>query len=87
METSPPLLQQSWPEGRSWSWAWAWRYQWILIETVTLTCGRPTSHQWPGFSPSQDPTVAMPVFKPAVRIGPTGQNVQMSMVGTEPRPP
>lgn len=36
-------------------------------------------------NPSQDPKVKMPVFKPGVRLGPTGHNVQISYVGGKPR--
>jgi predicted neuraminidase len=36
-------------------------------------------------NPSQDPSVKQPVFKPGVRIGPTGQNMQVSYVDGHPR--
>ena len=55
------------------------------LDLVVSCPDKPSNGLWFFENPSQDPTIAMPVFKPAVRIGPTGQNVQMSMVGTEPR--
>ena len=36
-------------------------------------------------NPTQDPSVKWPVFKPGVRLGPTGHNVQVSYVDGEPR--
>jgi hypothetical protein len=36
-------------------------------------------------NPTQDPKVKMPVFKPGVRLGPTGHNVQISYVDGKPR--
>jgi predicted neuraminidase len=36
-------------------------------------------------NPSQDPKTKMPVFKPGVRLGPTGHNVQISYVNGHPR--
>jgi predicted neuraminidase len=36
-------------------------------------------------NPTQDPSVKLPVFKPAVYLGPTGQNVQVCYVDGEPR--
>ena len=36
-------------------------------------------------NPTQDPKVKMPVFKPGVRLGPTGHNVQVSYVDGKPR--
>lgn len=36
-------------------------------------------------NPTQDPKEKMPVFKPGVRLGPTGHNVQISYVEGEPR--
>ncbi len=36
-------------------------------------------------NPTQDPKVKMPVFKPGVRLGPTGHNVQISYVEGKPR--
>ena len=36
-------------------------------------------------NPTQDPKVKMPVFKPGVRLGPAGHNMQISYVNGEPR--
>lgn len=36
-------------------------------------------------NPTQDPKVKMPVFKPGVRLGKAGQNMQVSYVNGEPR--
>jgi len=36
-------------------------------------------------NPTQDPKVKMPVFKPGVRLGPTGHNTQVSYVNGKPR--
>ena len=36
-------------------------------------------------NPTQDPKAKMPVFKPGVRLGPTGHNVQVSYVDGEAR--
>ncbi len=36
-------------------------------------------------NPSQDPTEKTPVFKPGVRVGPTGHNMQISYVDGQPR--
>ncbi|HYW80797.1 MAG TPA: exo-alpha-sialidase, partial [Thermoguttaceae bacterium] len=36
-------------------------------------------------NPTQDPQVAMPVFKPGVRLGSTGSNMQVSYVDGRPR--
>ncbi|MEM0927401.1 MAG: VCBS repeat-containing protein, partial [Planctomycetota bacterium] len=36
-------------------------------------------------NPSQDPAERMPVFKPGIRLGKTGQNMQVSYVDGEPR--
>lgn len=36
-------------------------------------------------NPTQDATAKMPVFKPGVRLGPTGHNVQLSEVDGRPR--
>lgn len=36
-------------------------------------------------NPTQDPSVKLPVFKPGVRLGPTGHNMQVSYVNGEPR--
>ena len=36
-------------------------------------------------NPTQDPQAKLPVFKPGVRLGPAGHNMQMSYVNGEPR--
>ncbi len=36
-------------------------------------------------NPTQDPKIKMPVFRPAVRLGATGQNMQVSYVDGQPR--
>ncbi len=55
------------------------------LDLVVSCPDKPSNGLWFFENPSQDPAVAMPVFRPAVRVGPTGQNVQMSMVDGEPK--
>jgi predicted neuraminidase len=55
------------------------------LDLVVSCPDKPSNGLWFFENPSQNPAVAMPVFNPAIRIGPTGQNVQMSMVDGEPR--
>ncbi|MGI9454669.1 MAG: hypothetical protein ACR2NE_08905, partial [Pirellulales bacterium] len=55
------------------------------LDLVVSCPDKPSNGLWFFENPSQNSAVAMPVFNPAIRIGPTGQNVQMSMVDGEPR--
>jgi len=55
------------------------------IDLVVSGPDKPTNGLYFFENPSQDTTVKMPVFKPAVYIGPTGQNVQVSYVDGKPR--
>jgi predicted neuraminidase len=55
------------------------------LDLVVSCPDKPSNGLWYFENPSQDPSVAMPVFKPAVRLGPAGQNVQISFVDGQPR--
>lgn len=55
------------------------------MDLVVSCPDKPTNGLYYFENPTQDPSIKMPVFKPSVRIGPTGQNVQVSYVDGEPR--
>ncbi|WP_171182700.1 exo-alpha-sialidase [Alienimonas chondri] len=55
------------------------------MDLVVSGPDKPTNGLYYFENPTQDPTVKVPAFKPAVRLGPTGQNVQVSYVDGEPR--
>ncbi len=55
------------------------------IDLVVSGPDKPTNGIYFFENPSQDASVKMPVFKPAVYIGPTGHNVQVSYVDGEPK--
>ncbi len=54
------------------------------LDLVVSGPDKPTNGLYYFENPTQDPSVKMPVFKPAVRLGNTGQNVQVSYVDGEP---
>jgi predicted neuraminidase len=55
------------------------------LDLVVSCPDKPSNGLWYFENPSQDPHDAMPVFLAGVRIGPTGQNVQVSHVDGQPR--
>ena len=66
------------------------RCRWTTTATATWTCWSPAPTSRPTASTTSRirrriPRVKMPVFKPGVRIGPTGHNIQVSYVDGKPR--
>ena len=55
------------------------------LDLVVSGPDKPTNGLYYFENPTQDPSAKMPVFKPAVYLGPTGHNVQVSFVDGEPR--
>ncbi|MFH5802618.1 exo-alpha-sialidase [Alienimonas sp. DA493] len=55
------------------------------MDLVVSGPDKPTNGLYYFENPTQDPSVKLPVFKPAVRLGGTGHNVQVSYVDGEPR--
>ncbi len=55
------------------------------MDLVVSGPDKPTNGLYYFENPTQDPKVKLPVFKPAVYLGPTGHNVQVSYVEGEPR--
>lgn len=55
------------------------------MDLVVSGPDKPTNGLYYFENPSQDPGDKMPVFKPAVYLGPTGHNVQVSFVDGQPR--
>ena len=55
------------------------------MDLVVSGPDKPTNGLYYFENPTQDPKVKMPVFKPAVRLGETNHNVQVSYVDGEPR--
>lgn len=55
------------------------------LDLVVSGPDKPTNGLYYFENPTQDPSAKMPVFKPAVYLGPTGFNVQVSFVDGEPR--
>ena len=54
------------------------------LDLVVSGPDKPTNGLYYFENPTQDPKVKMPVFKPAVYLGPTGHNVQVSFVNGKP---
>jgi predicted neuraminidase len=55
------------------------------LDLVVSCPDKPSNGLWYFENPSQDPHEPLPVFKPAVWLGPTGHNVQVSHVDGRPR--
>lgn len=55
------------------------------LDLVVSCPDKPSNGLYYFENPTQDPSVKMPVFRPAVRLGATGHNVQVSFVDGEPR--
>ena len=55
------------------------------LDLVVSCPDKPSNGLYYFENPTQDPKVKMPVFKPGVRLGPTGQNMQVSFVNGKPR--
>ncbi|MDF1823951.1 MAG: exo-alpha-sialidase [Verrucomicrobiales bacterium] len=55
------------------------------MDLVVSGPDKPTNGLYYFENPTQDPSIKMPVFKPAVRLGPAGRNVQVSYVDGVPR--
>ena len=55
------------------------------MDLVVSGPDKPTNGLYYFENPTQDPSVKMPIFKPAVYLGPTSHNVQVSFVNGEPR--
>ena len=69
-----------------WAWPLPMDYDGDGDLDLVVSCpDKPSNGLWYFENPSQDPARAMPVFKPGVRLGPTGQNVQVSYVEGQPR--
>ena len=55
------------------------------MDLVVSGPDKPTNGLYYFENPTQDPGDKMPVFKPAVYLGPTGHNVQVSFIDGQPR--
>ena len=55
------------------------------MDLVVSGPDKPTNGLYYFENPTQDPGLKMPVFKPAIYLGPTGHNVQVSFVDGQPR--
>ncbi len=69
-----------------WAWPLPMDYDGDGDMDLLVSCpDKPTNGLYFFENTTQDPSVKMPVFKPSVRTGPTGQNVQVSYVDGKPR--
>ena len=69
-----------------WAWPLPMDYDHDGDLDLVVSCpDKPSNGLWYFENPSQDPAEPMPVFKPGVRLGPTGHNVQVSEVDGTPR--
>lgn len=69
-----------------WAWPLPMDYDGDGDMDLVVSCpDKPSNGLYFFENPTQDPSVKRPVFKPAVRLGPTGHNVQVSYVDGEPR--
>ncbi len=68
---------------------WAWPFPMDFdgdgdMDLVVSCPDKPSNGLYYFENPTQDPSIKMPAFKPAVRLGDTGQNVQVSYVDGNP---
>ncbi|MDA7920191.1 exo-alpha-sialidase [Verrucomicrobiales bacterium] len=68
---------------------WAWPFPMDFdgdgdMDLVVSGPDKPTNGLYFFENPTQDPSIKMPIFKPAVRLGPTGNNAQVSYVDGKP---
>lgn len=69
-----------------WAWPMPMDYDKDGDMDLLVSCpDKPSNGVYLFENPTQDPSVKMPVFKPGVRLGPTGHNMQVSFVNGEPR--
>lgn len=69
-----------------WAWPLPMDYDGDGDYDLVVACpDKPSNGVWFFENPSDDPKEKMPVFKPAVRLGPAGHNMQVSFVDGEAR--
>ncbi len=69
-----------------WAWPLPMDYDGDGDMDLLVSCpDKPSNGVYYFENPTQDPKVKMPVFKAGVRLGPTGQNMQVSYVDGKPR--